>query len=231
MIASHRIVGHFIVDQIAKPWLEYKEEHLFWSLGYVMTFSSLVNYMVFTIEYNQRKDFLGELGQKLERQKSHIVLNNMLPESVAKELYGATVFPICHEFSQVTLVFCSIDSFEKHVTKVLDSVQVVELLNTIFFVFTFWWTGTSCTRWRPWGTCTLRPADAQQSTPAQLVANFVSQLLILKTDDWVLRENNKSGLNVKINFGMSSGLVTAGIIGVHRPFYHIFGDTVNTGSG
>ena len=227
------IVGYFVIaDQIAKPWLEYKEEHLFWSLGYVMTFSSLVNYMVFTIEYNQRKDFLGELGQKLERQKSHIVLNNMLPESVAKELYGATVFPICHEFSQVTLVFCSIDSFEKHVTKVLDSVQVVELLNTIFFVFDILVDRHELYKVETVGDMYLAASGMPKAkhNHAQLVANFVSQLLILKTDDWVPRENNKSGLNVKINFGMSSGPVTAGIIGVHRPFYHIFGDTVNTAS-
>ncbi|QDZ25583.1 guanylate cyclase [Chloropicon primus] len=227
------IVGYFVIaDQIAKPWLEFKEEHLFWSLGYVMTFASLVNYMVFTMEYNQRKDFLGELGQKLERQKSHIVLNNMLPEAVAKELYGATVFPICHEFKQVTLVFCSIDSFEKHVTKVLDSVQVVELLNTIFFVFDILVDRHQLYKVETVGDMYLAASGMPKAknNHAQLVANFVSQLLILKTDDWVPRENNKSGLDVKINFGMSSGPVTAGIIGVHRPFYHIFGDTVNTAS-
>ena len=227
------IVGYFVIaDQLAKPWQEYKEEHLFWSLGYLMTFSSLVNYMVFTMEYNQRKDFLGELGQKLERQKSHIVLNNMLPEAVAKELYGATTFPICHEFSTVTLVFCSIDSFEKHVTKVLDSVQVVELLNTIFFVFDILVDRHQLYKVETVGDMYLAASGMPKAkhNHAQLIANFVSQLLILKTDDWVPRENNNTGLDVKINFGMSSGPVTAGIIGVHRPFYHIFGDTVNTAS-
>ena len=227
------VVGYFVIsDQISKPWLEYKEENLFWSLGYLLVFSTLVNYMVFTMEFTQRTDFIGELGQKLERQKSHIVLNNMLPETVAKELYGATIFPICHEFPNVSLAFCSIDSFGSHVTKVLDSVKVVELLNTVFFVIDVLVERHQLYKVETVGDMYLAASGMpkEKHNHAELIANFVSQLLVLKTDDWVPRENNHHGLEVKINFGVSSGAVTAGIIGVHRPFYHVFGDTVNTAS-
>ena len=225
------IVGYFTLStDTVEPWVRYNDSDLLWALGYLLVFSTLVNQVLYHMEFVTRQDFISELCQKLERQKSRIVLNNMLPQSVAKELYAATHFPLCHEFSTVTMVFCCIDNFETSLAKHLNAVEVVQLLNTMFLIFDILVDKYSLYKVETVGDMYLAASGIPNArhNHAQHVANFVSQLLYCDTNEWL--PYGKKDLELKLRFGINSGPVVAGIIGVHRPFYHVFGDTVNTAS-
>jgi len=157
-----------------------------------------------------------------EKQKSESLLHNILPEEISAELKerGATT---AKEFDAVTVLFTDFANFTQ-TAEMLEPQQLVQELHECFTAFDHIVERNGLEKIKTVGdayiaVCGLPVADpqhAQKTVQAALeIRDFIEE-----------RKKQESVFDIRI--GIHSGSVVAGIVGVKKFAYDIWGDTVNT---
>ena len=159
------------------------------------------------------------------RAKSDHLLLNILPAGIANDLKekGKTEPQL---FSNVTACFVDIVNFTQK-SSVLDPVILIEELNQIFTAFDNIIENHSCERIKTIGDSYMAVSGLPVPDPShayQIVSCCIEMIRYIR------KRNAQSTHTWEIRAGIHSGDVIAGVVGVKKYIYDVFGDTINTAS-
>ena len=164
-----------------------------------------------------------------EKKKSDDLLYNILPEEVAEELKESGE-SIARQFDSVSVLFTDFQSFIQ-TTEKFSAKELVTELNVCFKAFDDIVTNCKLEKIKTIGDAYMAasglPVPSEDSVKATVLAALEMQQFIAG------RKANKQA-NGEVAFdmrvGIHTGPVVAGIVGVKKFQYDIWGDTVNTAS-
>ena len=188
---------------------------------------ALVNIIVIGFSFWKRRIILNkyytENKIKEEEQKSEELLLNVLPERIIEQIKEkGSVEP--EVFENVSVFFCQVVNYIE-LSEQLGPEELVNELNEVFSAFDILVDKNSCVRIKTMGeiymgVCGLPVADPHHAEHSVACAkDFVEQ---------IKRHNETAPAKIIVRAGVSSGSVIAGIVGIKKYIYDIFGDTVNT---
>ena len=164
-----------------------------------------------------------------EKERSDQLLLNILPEEVAEELKNNGEAAANH-FEQATILFTDLKGFTEASEK-LSPQELVEELNTCFKAFYHIITARGLEKIKTIGDaymCAGGLPDPKTSSPAAVV-HAALEIQAFMTG----RKTERDALGLpafEMRVGIHTGPVVAGIVGVKKFQYDIWGDTVNTAS-
>ena len=164
-----------------------------------------------------------------EKKRSDELLLNILPEEVAEEL-KATGAARAREFDGATILFTDFKGFTT-ISEKLSPTELVDELNACFKAFDHIVTGKGIEKIKTIGDAYMAVGglpDPKTSTPADVVfaaLEMQSFMIARKTERDAL---SKPAFEMRV--GIHTGPVVAGIVGVKKFAYDIWGDTVNIAS-
>lgn len=206
-------------DAIAKAELENsKSEKNMWAIGAGLSLL-LLGFAGFS--YNQKRKDNKRIAE--EKQKSENLLLNILPHEVAEELKENGKTNAKH-FDEVSVLFTDFVNF----TANSERIGVQEVLNELNICFTEFdkiMDKYNLEKIKTIGDAYLAVSGLPVSNEHHAENAVNAGLEIL---DYIQKrkENNPNALDIRI--GIHSGPVIAGIVGVKKFAYDIWGDTVNT---
>ncbi|MDB5284486.1 MAG: adenylate/guanylate cyclase protein, partial [Bacteroidota bacterium] len=166
---------------------------------------------------------------ELEKKRSEELLNNILPEEVSEELKqsGKTK---ARSYEQVTVMFADIQGFTK-ISEQLSAEEIVSGIDEYFEAFDKIVERFGIEKIKTIGDAYLCaggiPVIMEDHARKVVLAatEFLQAVVTLKNQR---EEQGKPGFNFRI--GIHSGPVVAGVVGIKKFAYDIWGDTVNTAS-
>jgi adenylate cyclase len=166
---------------------------------------------------------------KLEKQRSEKLLLNILPKSVAEELKEKG-FVEAQEFHQATVLFSDFKGFTQ-MTFQLNATDLVAELNTCFSAFDAIIEKHKLEKIKTIGDSYMASGGIgtpRTSNPRDVVLAGIEMQDFIKERK---SQRNKLALSAfEMRVGIHTGPVIAGIVGVKKFQYDIWGDTVNTAS-
>jgi PAS domain S-box-containing protein len=174
-------------------------------------------------DITQRK--FAEEALRVEQQKSERLLLNILPESIAERL-KQDQHSIADRFEEVTILFADIVDFTKLAAQI-SATKLVNLLNEIFCTFDQITLAYGLEKIKTIGDSymvvgglpTLRSDHAEAI--AEMALAMQQEIAYFQRDD---------GEPFHIRIGIHTGPVVAGVIGMKKFAYDLWGDTVNVAS-
>jgi len=167
----------------------------------------------------------AEKALALQQKQAERLLLNILPARIAQRLKKSSK-TIAEKFEWVTVLFADIVGFTEMAGQ-LPPIELVDLLNSIFSEFD--------RRTETYGLEKIKTiGDAymvvgglpeRRSDHAEAIADFA-----LEMQSAIAQFNNKRNDNLKMRIGIHSGPVVAGVIGLKKFIYDLWGDTVNIAS-
>ena len=164
-----------------------------------------------------------EKAIELEKQKSEELLLNVLPQNIMEQLRSkGKVEP--EAFENTSVLFCQVVNYVE-LSVQLGPEKLVNVLNDVFSIFDDIVEKNSCMRIKTMGeiymaVCGLPEPDQHHAEHSVACAKeFV---------EYIQKYNETSEVQLQVRAGVSSGNVIAGIVGIKKYIYDIFGDTVNT---
>lgn len=197
-----------------------------WLLEAVACYGGFIQAGISRTVFMQQK-VISEQREKLNReyQRSENLLHNILPRSVAERLKGEQAI-IADHFDAITVLFADIVDFTI-LSERLSPTELVHLLNRIFSIF-----DSLAEQYRLEKIKTIGDAymvaggiPVPQSDHLEAIADFALEML-----QQLARFNAKYKEDFKLRVGIHTGPAVAGVIGVKKFVYDIWGDTVNTAS-
>ena len=165
----------------------------------------------------------------IERERSENLLHNILPEEVAAELKEKGTSE-AKDFDNVTVLFTDFVEFTQTAEK-LSAKELVGEINTCFKAFDEFMTKYKLEKIKTFGDAYMAAGGLhipRTSEPRDVVnASIEMQAFMLE------RKASRSAQNLPafdMRLGIHTGPVVAGIVGVKKFQYDIWGDTVNTAS-
>jgi adenylate cyclase len=167
----------------------------------------------------------AEAKLELEQQKSERLLLNILPASIAERLKeGSGV--IADHFESTTVLFADIVGFTAMSEKVSPT-ELVGRLNRIFSAFDDLAERYNLEKIKTIGDAYMVAGgfpDARDGHANDVAGMALEMLSALEAC------NCKGELPMSIRIGIHTGPAVAGVIGIKKFFYDVWGDTVNTAS-
>ncbi len=206
-------------DAIAKAELESsKTQKNMWAIGAGLSLL-LLGFAGFS--YNQKRRDNQKIAQ--EKQKSDDLLLNILPHEVAEELKEKGETSAKH-YDEVSVLFTDFVNFTANSEK-LGVQEVLNELNICFTAFDKIMEKFGLEKIKTIGDAYLAVSGLPVSNTEHAKNAVNAGLEILKFIEKRKLEN-PNALDIRI--GIHSGPVIAGIVGVKKFAYDIWGDTVNT---
>ena len=163
---------------------------------------------------------------KQGKKKSDELLLNILPSETAKELKEKG-YADAKQFDQVTVLFSDFKGFTQ-ISERLSATELVAAIDECFKAFDDIMTKYGIEKIKTIGDAYMAAGGLpvpNQTKPEDVVK------AALEMRDWMLDYKNRKGENgFEVRIGVHSGPVVAGIVGVKKFQYDIWGDTVNTAS-
>lgn len=160
-----------------------------------------------------------------EKERSDDLLLNILPENVAQELKEKG-YSDARDFEKVTVIFTDFADFTKK-AQYLSAKELVNELNTCFKEFDKIVESKGLEKIKTIGDAYMVAAGLDSKSDA---LSAVEAALEMK--EFILERNQNPSIPIKAKFdmrvGINSGSVVAGIVGIKKFQYDIWGDTVNT---
>ncbi|MDQ2099009.1 MAG: adenylate/guanylate cyclase domain-containing protein [Tychonema bourrellyi B0820] len=171
-------------------------------------------------ERKQAEDALRE-----EQEKSEKLLLNILPKAIAERLKRNET-TIAEYFPEVTVLFADLVGFTSFSTT-MSPIELVELLNQIFSGFDLICERLGLEKIKTIGDAYMAVGGLPE--PRADHAEAIAQMALdLQTE--IARFNAKNNQSFSIRIGIHSGPVVAGVIGIKKFIYDLWGDTVNIAS-
>lgn len=161
-----------------------------------------------------------------EHQRAEKLLSNMLPVSVAKQLKAHPDKTISDDLAAVSILFADIVGFTA-LSSQHSAPELVTLLNTIFSRFDTVVDVENLEKIKTIGDAYMVAGGAPSQRADHAVA--VARLGLAMQAEIALIAA-ETGKDLSLRIGIASGPATAGVIGTRKPFYDIWGDTVNMAS-
>ena len=199
---------------------------------YLFWFCFICNLSVFLYERLQRSEFnarreLEAAYQKLtaERERSERLLLNILPRPIADRLKQEEC-TIADHFPEATVLFADIVGFTQ-LSSQISAAELVMLLNQMFSMFDQLTEQHGAEKIKTIGDAYMVVAGlpTPRSDHAAAIAN-----LSLDMQQAIARFNVEQNQSFRIRIGINTGPVVAGVIGLKRFIYDLWGDTVNIAS-
>ncbi|HUX40661.1 MAG TPA: adenylate/guanylate cyclase domain-containing protein [Rectinemataceae bacterium] len=184
----------------------------------------------------QREEVVARVGTHLrlreaqrsvesEREKSERLLEALLPASIAAELKekGASE---PRSFPDASVLFGDLVNFTGQSSR-MSPREVIAELNDITAAFDGIVRDHGCERIKTIGDAYLAVSGMPEANPDHALSLVSAARDML---GWLDARNTKAGLRWEMRVGVHSGEVVAGIVGVRRFIYDVFGDTVNVAS-
>ena len=172
---------------------------------------------------DQEQAYLEQL--KIEREKSELLLLNILPRPIAERLKQGEGI-IADNFSEVTVLFADIVSFTAFSAHMLPT-ELIVLLNEIFSAFDQLARHHGLEKIKTVGDTYMVvgglpiPRQDHAEATAEMALDIQSMITQFKVAD-------DKPLSMRV--GINTGPVVAGVIGKQKFSYDLWGDTVNTAS-
>lgn len=174
----------------------------------------------------QKKDEIAAAYDLLDKEKqmSESLLLNILPSEVAEELKqkGKSEAKL---FDEVTVLFTDFKGFTT-ISEQLSPQQLVDELHECFKAFDDIMEKYGIEKIKTVGDAYLAAAGLPAPNPTH--ADDIIKAALEVRDFMVDRRKKLGNLTFEMRVGLHSGKVVAGIVGVKKFAYDIWGDTVNT---
>lgn len=161
----------------------------------------------------------------LEQEKTEKLLLNILPEKIAAELKQKHQ-TIAEDYAHATVLFADIVGFTQLASS-LSPIELVELLNQIFSSFDLLTEKYGLEKIKTIGDAymVVGGLPIPRIDHAEAIARMALDMLT------ALKQFNQNyDRNFSIRIGIHSGPVVAGVIGIKKFIYDLWGDTVNIAS-
>lgn len=160
-----------------------------------------------------------------EKEKSERLLLNILPKPIVEQLKKFEGYPAQY-FDNVTVLFADIVGFTP-LSAHLEPLELVHLLNKIFSSFDLLAEKYGLEKIKTIGDAymVVGGLPIQREDHADAIANMA-----LEMQDCIIRLSNELKTPFQIRIGINTGPVIAGVIGIKKFIYDLWGDTVNVAS-
>jgi adenylate cyclase len=175
------------------------------------------------IEITERKQ--SEAALRLARKRAELLLLNILPQPIAERLKRGQR-TIAENFEDVTVMFADLVDFTKFSAHT-SATELVELLNVIFSKFDRLAEQHRIEKIKTIGDAYMVVAGLP--TPRPDNAGAIAEMA-LDMQTAIAELNAELGKSFRLRIGIHSGPVVAGVIGIRKFSYDLWGDTVNTAS-
>lgn len=171
-------------------------------------------------EINRQRELL-----RIEGEKSEKLLHNIIPETIADRLKSSPE-KIADGFNATTILFSDIVGFTPY-SKTVSPEELVSVLNEIFSIFDTLTDKYGLEKIKTIGDAYMvaggipSPRDDHAGAIANMALDMQSELE---------KFNGQNGHTFQIRTGIHSGEAVAGVIGIKKFIYDLWGDTVNTAS-
>lgn len=177
----------------------------------------------FIADITERKQ--AEIELQAEREKSERLLINILPQAIAEQLKQKQD-SIADRFDEVTILFADIVDFTGLAAQVSPS-ELVNLLNQIFSTFDQLAELHGLEKIKTIGDAYM-VVGGLPTPRVDHAAAIAEMALDIQTKISHFRRANGAPFAVRI--GINTGPVIAGVIGIKKFIYDLWGDTVNVAS-
>jgi class 3 adenylate cyclase len=191
-------------------------------------FSMLALVHGYEVEVGNRREFVNDLLLEEERKKSESLLHNILPEPIARQLTSGDAREKLHveKYESVSVLFADIVGFTGMSTR-LDPTELVQTLNDLFSRFDVSVRHFGAEKIKTIGDAYMAVAGLPTRCDDH-AERIVS--LALEIRSAVDKYSRLMGRDIKIKIGIATGPVVAGIIGLNKFQYDLWGETVNKAS-
>ncbi len=167
----------------------------------------------------------AEIALKAEQDKSERLLLNVLPQAIAEQL-KQNQQSIAKRFDEATILFADIVDFTSLSTNV-EPTDLVDLLNKIFSSFDKLAEKHGLEKIKTIGDAYMVAGGlpTHQENHAQAIANMALDMQRIIADF-----KRDDGQPFQLRIGINTGPVVAGVIGIRKFIYDLWGDTVNVAS-
>lgn len=168
---------------------------------------------------------LAEEELRRQRHRSEQLLLNILPQSIAERLKKGQQ-KIADSFSETSVLFADIANFTD-LSSHISPTELVELLNQIFSVFDHLVEEYNLEKIKTIGDAYMivsglpHPRKDHVEAIADMALEMQQAIADIRTHD------NEP---ILLRIGINTGSVVAGVIGIRRFIYDLWGDTVNVAS-
>lgn len=179
----------------------------------------------------RRNKFIQKTKRIIEKEKdrSEALLLNILPEEIAEEL-KATGKADARDFDKVSILFTDFKEFTQ-TAETLSAQELVEEINVCFEAFDHICEKFNIEKIKTIGDSYMAagglPVPSEDAVKNTLLAAFEMQQFIIDRKA-CLNAAGKPAFEMRL--GIHTGPIVAGIVGVKKFQYDIWGDTVNTAS-
>ncbi len=174
-------------------------------------------------DISDRRQTEAELRR--ERQKTERLLLNILPQPIAQRLKGKQQ-TIADDFAEVTVLFADIVDFTQ-LSAHTSPTQLIEMLNDIFSAFDQIAEQYGLEKIKTIGDAYMAAAGLPVPRPDHALAVAEAALEMQQA---ITRFCHGEGENFQLRIGINTGPVIAGVIGIKKFTYDLWGDTVNVAS-
>ncbi|MEC4985631.1 MAG: adenylate/guanylate cyclase domain-containing protein, partial [Oscillatoria sp. PMC 1076.18] len=167
----------------------------------------------------------AEQALRQQQQQTESLLLNILPAAIAERLKQKTS-TIADSFESATVLFADLVGFTELASQ-YPAIEIVEVLNEIFSEFDRLTEQLQLEKIKTIGDAYMVVGGLPLERPdhAEAVAEMALQM-----QGAIAQFNLETGKSFKIRIGIHSGSVVAGVIGVKKFIYDLWGDTVNIAS-
>src|SRR5215469_5621991 len=160
-----------------------------------------------------------------QRKKTEELLLNILPQSVAQELQAnGSVQPMY--FEDVTIAFADFVGFTLS-TEQLPADELVRILDQYFTKFDHVMKRYGLEKLKTIGDCYMFAGGLPIRSPSHPVDTILAALEMLRVSEQLAAEGPVAW---QLRIGVHTGPVVAGVVGIHKFTFDIWGDAVNFSS-
>ncbi|NER23001.1 MAG: PAS domain S-box protein [Symploca sp. SIO1C2] len=187
-------------------------------------------------DYNNLTHFVGiqsdisarvraETALRVEKNKSEKLLLNILPQPIAEQLKQLQS-SLAQQFDQVTILFADIVGFTP-LSSQMPPLELLNFLNQIFSAFDKLAEKHGVEKIKTIGDAYMVAGGlpVPQDNHTEAIANMA-----LDMQQEITRIQAQQGKSFQIRIGINTGPVVAGVIGIKKFIYDLWGDAVNVAS-